>query len=150
MPRPPAAATLTPNEWKVMSIVWQLKSCAARDVYQIAGEEHGWAPTTVKTYLSLLVEKGHLTATRVGNSFLYKPKSAPLKSLRAAADTLLEKVLGGTGGPLLAYMIGKSRLTAAEIADLRRLLDETAPSGTAAESKLQPDPESPSHDASPG
>lgn len=135
-----------------MAIVWQLKSCAARDVYQIAGEEHGWAPTTVKTYLSLLVEKGHLTATRVGNSFLYKPKSAPMKSLRAAADTLLEKVLGGTGGPLLAYMIGKSRLSAMEIADLRRLLDETAPAETASEpaAKSEPEPEFLNHDPSLG
>ncbi len=110
-----------------MQIVWRLKTCAARDVYSVAGEEFGWAPTTVKTYLSLLVEKGHLTATRVGNSFLYKPKASLLKSLRQAADNLLEKALTGTGGPLLAYMIGKSQLTAAEIDDLRRVLKDAKP-----------------------
>jgi BlaI family penicillinase repressor len=121
------SAALTPNEWKVMQIVWRLKTCAARDVYTVAGEEHGWAPTTVKTYLSLLVEKGNLTATRVGNSFLYKPKASLLTSLRQAADNLMEKTLGDTGGPLLAYMIGKSRLTAGEIADLRRVLSEAKP-----------------------
>ena len=82
-----------------MQIVWRLKSCAAREVYVVAGEEFGWAPTTVKTYLSLLVEKGQLTTTRVGNSFLYKPKTSLLKSLRQAADSLMEKTLSGTGGP---------------------------------------------------
>ena len=116
-----------------MQIVWRLKTCAARDVYTVACEEHGWAPTTVKTYLSLLVEKGHLSASRVGNSFLYKPTASLLKSLRHAADNLLEKTLGGTGGTLLAYMIGKSRLTAAEIADLRRVLGETKPASAAME-----------------
>jgi predicted transcriptional regulator len=126
-------SSLTPNEWKIMQIVWRLKTCAARDVYSVAGDEHGWAPTTVKTYLSLLVEKGHLTATRVGNSFLYKPKASLLKSLRQAADNLLEKALTGTGGPLLAYMIGKSQLTAAEIDDLRRVLKDTKPADTALE-----------------
>lgn len=128
------SATLTPNEWKVMQIVWRLKSCAARDVYVEAGREHGWAPTTVKTYLSLLVEKGQLTATRVGNSFLYKPKTSLLKSLREAADSLMEKTLGGTEGPLLAYMIGKSSLSSSEIGDLRRLLDEAE-----AATKTEPD-----------
>ena len=73
---------LTDAEWKVMRIVWQLKTCAARDVYEVAGAEYGWAPTTVKTYLSLLVEKGYLSATRVGNSFLYKPKKSVLQSLK--------------------------------------------------------------------
>jgi predicted transcriptional regulator len=124
-------SSLTPNEWKIMQIVWRLKTCAARDVYSVAGDEHGWAPTTVKTYLSLLVEKGHLTATRIGNSFLYKPKASLLKSLRQAADNLLEKTLTGTGGPLLAYMIGKSQLTAAEIDDLRRVLKDTKPAADA-------------------
>lgn len=127
------SSDLTPNEWKVMQIVWRLKTCAARDVYSVAGEDYGWAPTTVKTYLSLLVEKGHLTATRVGNSFLYKPKASLLTSLRQAADNLLEKTLGGTGGPLLAYMIGKSQLTATEIADLRRVLNEAKPASAAIE-----------------
>ncbi|HWB05643.1 MAG TPA: BlaI/MecI/CopY family transcriptional regulator [Verrucomicrobiales bacterium] len=129
------SSTLTPNEWKVMQIVWRLKTCAARDVYTVAGQEHGWAPTTVKTYLSLLVEKGHLTASRVGNSFLYKPKASLLKSLRHAADNLLEKTLSGTGGPLLAYMIGKSQLTAEEIEDLRRVLKETKPAPAATEER---------------
>jgi BlaI family penicillinase repressor len=98
-------------------------------VYALAGEEFGWAPTTVKTYLSLLLDKGHLTATRVGNSFLYKPKGSVLNSLRQTADSLLEKTVAETVGPQLAYMIGKSSLTATEIEDLRRLLDEARAAG---------------------
>ena len=35
-------AQLTDAEWKVMRIVWQLKTCAARDVYELAGERYGW------------------------------------------------------------------------------------------------------------
>lgn len=115
---------LTPNEWRVMQIVWELKSCSARDVYQIAGERFGWAPSTAKTYLSLLVEKGRLSARRVGNSFLYTPKTGLLQSLRAAADGLLDKMTGDHHGPLLAYMIQKSRFTPDQIAELRRLLTE--------------------------
>lgn len=115
---------LTPNEWKIMQIVWELKSCAARDVYEIAGGRFGWAPTTVKTYLALLVEKGRLTATRVGNSFLYKPRTSVLQSLRHAADHLLDKVLGDHHGPLLAYMIKQSKFSAGDIAELRRVIDE--------------------------
>src|SRR5262249_37133326 len=59
---------LTPAEWKVMKIVWRRKQCAARDVYEEAGRLFGWAPTTAKTVLRRLVEKGHLTAEQIGNS----------------------------------------------------------------------------------
>ena len=78
----------------------------------------------MKTYLSLLVEKGRLSARRVGNSFLYKPKTGMLQSLRQAADDLMEKMLGDSQGPLLAYMIKQSRFSADEIAELRRVLAE--------------------------
>jgi predicted transcriptional regulator len=115
---------LTAAEWKVMKIVWRLKSCSARDVYEEAGEAHGWAPTTTKTLLRRLVEKGHLTATPVGTSHLYRPARPPWTSLAGAADTLLDNTLDGMGGKLLAYMVKKSRLTAGDLAQLRQLLDE--------------------------
>lgn len=118
---------LSEAEWKVMKIVWERKSCAARDVYQTAAETEGWAPSTVKTLLRHLVEKGHLKTTQVGNSFLYRPSRPALKSLFSAADSLLDNALDGTVGPLLAYMAKKSSMTAEELAELRELLDQMAP-----------------------
>src|SRR3954468_14608911 len=116
--------SLTAAEWKVMKIVWRLKSCAARDVYEEAGRSHGWAPTTTKTLLRRLTDKGHLTATPVGSSFLYRPARPPWQSLAGAADTLLDNTLEGMGGKLLAYMVEKSRLTPDDMARLRALLDQ--------------------------
>lgn len=115
---------LSPSEWKVMKIVWERKSCAARDVYEVAGQAHGWSPSTVKTILRRLVEKGFLTTTQVGNSFLYRPARPALKSLCRAADSLLDNALEGTTGPLLAYMVKKSRLSHEEIEQLQALLEE--------------------------
>lgn len=56
MPRP-SLKTLTPPEWKVMNIVWNKKTCSARDVYLLAGELYGWGPNTVRTYLKGLVNR---------------------------------------------------------------------------------------------
>ena len=113
---------LTPAEWKVMKLAWELERCSARDVYRAAGQQHGMAPSTVKTHLRRLVEKGYLATTQVGNSFLYEPTRPVLGSLFAAADRLLENTLAGTTGPLLAYMVKKGRLSTGELAELRRLL----------------------------
>ena len=118
---------LTPAEWKVMKIVWQQGSGAARDVYEVAGDTHGWAPSTVKTILRRLVSKGYLKTTQVGNSFLYRPARPLLKSLYSAADTLLGNALEGTVGPLLVYMVNKGDLSAEELAELRSRLEKLAP-----------------------
>ena len=79
---------------------------------------------TVKTLLRRLVDKGQLRTKRVGNSFLYRPSRSAVRSLKRAADALLERAAEGTVAPLLAYMVQKSRLSADEVAELRALLDE--------------------------
>ena len=115
---------LTAAEWKVMRIVWEKRSCSARDVYKAAGETHDWAAGTVKTVLRRLVQKGHLRTTQVGNSFLYRPARPALSSLYRAADTILENAVDGTIGPLLAYMAKKGDLSAEELAKLRASLKD--------------------------
>src|SRR5580693_3686440 len=120
---------LTAAEWKVMKIVWRRKSCSSRDVYEAAGQAHGWAPTTTKTLLRRLVEKSHLSVTPVGTSYLYRPARPAWQSLAGAADTLLENTLEGMDGRLLAYLVKKSKLTAQDLAELRALLDEHGTTG---------------------
>ena len=126
---------LTTAEWKVMKIVWRLKSCAARDVYEEAGRAFGWAPTTTKTLLRRLVDKGHLTATAVGTSYLYRPARPAWQSLAGAADTLLDNTMEGLDGRLLAYMVKKSKLSADDLAQLRALLDEQSQNDAEDEAK---------------
>jgi BlaI family penicillinase repressor len=120
----PNTESLTPAEWKVMKIVWRRRKCAARDVYEEAGRAFGWAPTTAKTVLRRLVEKGHLTAEAVGNSFLYRPSPGAVKSsLLGAADALLDNVVEGMSGLVLTHLVRRSRLSGAELKELRELLE---------------------------
>lgn len=121
---PKKQKSLSPSEWKIMQIIWELKSCAARDVYKAAGKTHGWARSTVKTILRRLVEKRYLKTTQIGNSFLYQPTQPAIKSLTHAADDLLGRTLDGTVAPLLAYMVKKSDLSKEDIAELQSLLDK--------------------------
>lgn len=118
---------LTPAEWKVMKIVWKLKECAARDVYEIASQQNGWSPSTTKTLLRRLTEKGCLTTQAVGNSFLYRPSKTVARSLLGAADALMEQFLEGTTGLVLSHMVKKSKLSPKELAELRAVLDRQVP-----------------------
>ncbi len=114
---------LSKAEWKVMKIVWQERKALAREVYSVAGEEFGWTPATVKTLLRRLVDKGYLSATPVGNGFVYRPVQSAIKSLQSAADTLLTNAIDGTTGPLLAHMVQNSKLTSDDLDQLQKLID---------------------------
>ena len=115
--------SLTPAEWKIMRMAWEEKSGASRDFCREGKGKYNWSPSTVKTLLSRLVAKGFLKTSRVGNSYLYRPARPALKTLYNAADTLLKNVVGGASGPLLSYMVKKSKLSSKEIEELQVLLD---------------------------
>lgn len=116
---------LTPAEWKVMKVVWQhrKRGCASRDVYTETARTEGWAPTTTKSILKRLVNKGHLGVRQVGNAYLYEPAGSAVKSLLAAADNLVENLLEGTSGLVISHMLERTRLTDDDLARLRDLID---------------------------
>lgn len=121
---PTNADAPTPAEWKILRIVHDQDSCAARDVVATASAAFGWSASTIKTLLRRLVDKGHLRTERVGNSFLYSPSESAIKLLCRAADGLLANAIDDAVGPLLAYMVKKSSLSKSDLDGLRELLDE--------------------------
>ncbi len=114
---------LSKAEWKVMKIVWDLRKAMAREVYTIAGEQHAWAPATVKTLLKRLVEKGYVSTTQVGNGFVYRPAQSALSTLQSAADTLLTNASEGLTGPLLVHMVEQTSLSEDDLDSLQKLID---------------------------
>ncbi len=114
---------LSKAEWKVLRVVWGLQKAMAREVYTIAGPEHEWTPATVKTILKRLVTKGYLTTTPVGNGFVYRPAVSPLATLTSAADALITHAVDGVTGPLLAHMVDRVELSAADLDALGKLIE---------------------------
>ena len=114
---------LSRAEWKVMKIVWELQKAMAREVYTIAGEQYDWAPATVKTILKRLTDKGYVSATPVGNGFVYRPIPSAGAMLKSAADTLLTNAIEGTTGPLLVHMVQQTSLSEEDLDSLQKLID---------------------------
>jgi len=115
---------LSPSEWKIVHIMKDLKSCAARDVYTITAEKYGWSVAVTKTYLSRMVNKGHLTYTQIGNCYVYRLSESVMKSLFDEGESLMEKVLDDARIPLLYHMVKKGKLTESDLKELQNLLEE--------------------------
>lgn len=117
---------LSTAEWQVMKVVWELHEGAARDIYTVACERHGWAVDTVKTMLRRLTEKGYLQTRQIGNCYLYQPSLPAAAALKRAADELLSHAVDEALGPLVLHIVRSSNLSHEEIRELRTMLDEKA------------------------
>jgi predicted transcriptional regulator len=115
---------LTPAEWNIMKIVWELGNAGSREIHEIAKIRHDWAVTTVKTILGNLVDKKILKARIDGNKFIYSPAKPAFKLLAQAADALMARSVDSVKGQLLCYMAGKIHLSKDDIDELQALIDE--------------------------
>lgn len=115
----------SPSEWKALRHVWEHGPCTARDVCDALAASEGWADSTIKTLLRRLVQKGHLaTKAAVGGGQLYSARRSPKRALFDAGEKLLEKAREDTVAPLLAHLVKRSELSSADLADLKKLVED--------------------------
>jgi predicted transcriptional regulator len=78
----------------------------------------------VKTLLNRLLNKGAIEATREGRRYLYSPVLAREAWVAQQSEGLLQRLFDGRVAPLVAHFSQRGRLSEADIAELRRLLEE--------------------------
>ncbi len=96
----------------------------AREAAEGFGEANGYARTTVMTLLERLRTKGYLTREKVEGVFRYSSKLNSGELMRSVVGRFVQHALGGSVSPLVAFLAENPRLSDAEVAELRRLVDE--------------------------
>ncbi|WP_113960902.1 BlaI/MecI/CopY family transcriptional regulator [Roseimicrobium gellanilyticum] len=113
------------SEWTVMEYLWEESPQTAAEVIAGLRESTGWAPNTVRTLLTRLVEKGALRAKdNEAGVREYAPAVKRDAVVRAESKTFLQRVFRGAEKTLLAHFAANARLTPEEVKELKRLLDE--------------------------
>ena len=107
-----------------MKVVWSRGHATVRDVYEALLEERRIAYTTVMTMMNVLEKKGHLRKKAEGRSFLYRPTRSRHQVVGGMVREFVERVFGGSAGPLLAHLVDEERLTAAELDALAERIKE--------------------------
>ncbi|MHB1766571.1 MAG: BlaI/MecI/CopY family transcriptional regulator [Phycisphaerae bacterium] len=112
-------------EWEVMKVVWAKGPCSAREVIlTLTQTDPTWHPKTVKTFLGRLVAKKAMAFQRDGRGYLYRPLVNQAECVSEASETFLRRVFDGAMRPMLAHFVENKKLSAVEIRELKRLLEE--------------------------
>lgn len=112
-----------------MEALWENSPLTAAEVARALRPATKWADNTVRTLLTRLVEKGALSAgENAAGTRTFRPAVARDACVKAEGDSFLQRVFGGAAKPLLVHFAQNSKLTPAEVKELKRLLDEAAKS----------------------
>lgn len=112
----------TPGELNVMRLLWEHGEMKPGQIQEFYPEPI--KNPALRSYLTILLDKGHISRRKVGKAFFYKAvtrqQSAFMDNLRELIDTYCD----GSAQALLLNLIRTERLSEDELVELKRLADD--------------------------
>lgn len=115
---------ISDSEAVVMDVLWSEQPLAAEDVVARLSRSTDWAEPTIKTLLNRLLKKGAVHAERDGRRYLYSPVLTREAWISNQSQSVIDRLFGGRVAPLVAHFSERGKLSQADIAELRRLIEE--------------------------
>lgn len=112
----------TERELDVMSILWRRGSATVAEVRDDLAQELAY--TSVLSALQTLTEKGFVRHEPEGRAYRYFPLVESEAAGSSALARIRDKIFHGSAEQLVAQLVRQEGLSPAELARLRRLLDE--------------------------
>ena len=115
---------LTPRELAIMQVVWERGEATVRDVHDALSAQRKVAYTTVMTLMSILATKGHLVRTQDERAYVYSAARPRQQVVGRLVRDFVDRVFDGAAQPLLLHLVKHEKLTAAERAELKQMIEK--------------------------
>jgi BlaI family transcriptional regulator, penicillinase repressor len=112
----------TAGEIEVMRILWEYGELKPSEIQQKFPRPIKNA--ALRSYLTILVDKGHVTRRGKGKAFYYRPKTKRESTFRSMLGELVNTFCGGSSEALLCHLLAKERLSPDELLDLQRMAQQ--------------------------
>jgi predicted transcriptional regulator len=111
-------------ELEVLRYVQDHAPITARQAAEHFAATRQAARTTVLTLLERLRAKGQVAREKDGSVYVYAPSVPKAEVQRALVRDFIERALGGSLSPFVAYLSREAEVTEDELAELKRLVSE--------------------------
>ena len=107
----------------VMNVVWELGEATVVQVRDRLAADKELAYTTVLSVMQKLEKTGWLKHRSDGRSYVYSPRKSRSDAGRSALRQFSERMFGGDPLVLFEHLLDDERLTADELAELRKMIE---------------------------
>ena len=114
----------TDAELAIFRVLWERGASTVREVWEELNPEQGTGYTTVLKIMQIMFEKGLLARDETARSHVYRAARSQEKTQREVVGHLLERMFSGSAPKLVMQALAAKKTTRAELAEIRKLLDE--------------------------
>ena len=109
------------SEWKVMEVLWQENDRTAKELSLRLADSIGWNKNTTYTVIKKCIDKGAIE--RREPNFVCHAAITKRQVQKEEADSLVDKVFGGSAELLFASILSDRSLSKDELERLRALVE---------------------------
>src|SRR5262245_58337974 len=132
----------TAGELRVMQLLWEHGELKPAELQRLYPEPI--KNPALRSFLKILVEKGHVTRRKVGKAYLYKARTPRQRAFSTMLADLVETFCAGSVEELLLALVRKEKLSEEDLLELKRLADEPS-----TEASRRSEPKSPERGTKP-
>ena len=112
---------ISESEWALMELLWQGEMTLPQMTEKLGKR---WKKNTVHTFLTRLCAKGCLEVDKESSPHVYRAAISREECERQERQSFLGRVYHGNVGNMVASFVKDGQLSAGEVEELRKLLDE--------------------------
>ena len=114
----------TDAELAILQVLWDRGSSTVRQVHDALSALQGTGYTTTLKLMQIMARKGLVTRDESERTHVYRAAIKKEATQRQMAADLVDRVFGGSAAELVLRVLSHKRASRAEIAEIRRMLDE--------------------------
>ncbi len=115
---------------EVLHLVWEMETATVAQVHERLSGQRKVAYTTVMSQLRKLADKGYLSFSQEGSAYVYRAARRPQEVRFSLLSEILGKVFKGSAVDLVANLVQHERLSAADLDEIRSIVEAQAGAGS--------------------
>jgi predicted transcriptional regulator len=114
----------TNAELEILTVLWTIGPATVREVYNVISRRRPALYSTTLKFMQIMAEKGLVRRNEKQRAHVYEAARPREWTQRQLAGDLLDRAFSGSAKALLMGALSARKATKAELAELRKLLDE--------------------------
>jgi BlaI family transcriptional regulator, penicillinase repressor len=114
----------TNAELEILTVLWSIGPATVREVYDVIRRRRAAQYSTILKFMQIMAEKGLVRRDAKQRAHVYEAARSREWTQQQLAGDLMERAFSGSAKALLVGALSAKKATKAELAELRKLLDE--------------------------
>jgi len=114
----------TPSELAILDVLWSRGTATVREVHEQLNPGKPTGYTTTLKLLQIMADKNLVRRDETERAHVYAARLPREKARTQLVADLVDKAFGGSASGLVMHALSSKRASAAERAEIRKLLDE--------------------------